>query len=214
MAVSKVAYDGHTLIDLTGDTATAADVATGKKFHLANGEQATGTNTGGITPTGTINITSNGTHDVTSYADANVNVPSGAATFAYACALTITLDNFIEDSETFDLDVAYRGADDLDPSKVIWKTETYSFYGGDIGTPARYTITHTLYLTPMDSDGTYKDGVYIPVGDGGTISNITSCVNCFPRFVTMDQHGSTGTENAYLTITGNTASCNVNFSNL
>lgn len=48
MAVNKVVLNEETLIDLTGDTATAADVARGKTFHLANGEQATGTaETGG-----------------------------------------------------------------------------------------------------------------------------------------------------------------------
>ena len=35
------------LIDLTGDTATASDVAQGKTFHLANGTQTTGTAAGG-----------------------------------------------------------------------------------------------------------------------------------------------------------------------
>lgn len=47
MAVNKVIYDGSTLIDLTGDTATASDVASGKTFHLANGTQAIGTASGG-----------------------------------------------------------------------------------------------------------------------------------------------------------------------
>lgn len=41
--VNKVVYGSETLIDLTGDTATAADVLTGKKFHLKSGAQATGT---------------------------------------------------------------------------------------------------------------------------------------------------------------------------
>ena len=205
MAVSKVAYNGQTLIDLTGDTATAADVATGKTFHLANGVKTTGTNTGGITPTGTINITTNGTHDVTSYANANVNIASGAASFDYACALTITLDN-TPDEDGFDLDVAYRGADALDPSKVVWKTETYHFTDGSL------TVTHTINLTPMDAEGIMKDGIYIPVGDGGTKSNITSCVNCLPQFV--EDNGQTGTEHVYTTITGHTASCTVYYSNL
>lgn len=44
---NKVEYAGQTLIDLTGDTATAADVARGKIFHLASGAQAIGTLEGG-----------------------------------------------------------------------------------------------------------------------------------------------------------------------
>ena len=39
---NKVIYGNNTLIDLTGDTATASDVASGKTFHLASGLQATG----------------------------------------------------------------------------------------------------------------------------------------------------------------------------
>lgn len=46
MAINKVVYGSETLIDLTADTATAADVAQGKTFHLANGVQATGTASG------------------------------------------------------------------------------------------------------------------------------------------------------------------------
>lgn len=37
-----VLADGRTLIDLTGDDATAADVLYGKKFHLKSGASATG----------------------------------------------------------------------------------------------------------------------------------------------------------------------------
>ena len=44
---NKVVYFGQTLMDLTGDTATAADVAQGKTFHLASGAPATGTASGG-----------------------------------------------------------------------------------------------------------------------------------------------------------------------
>lgn len=41
--VNKVIFGDETLIDLTGDTAVASDVLSGKKFHLKSGEQATGT---------------------------------------------------------------------------------------------------------------------------------------------------------------------------
>lgn len=42
-SANKIIYGNETLIDLTGDTATEADVASGKTFHLASGKQATGT---------------------------------------------------------------------------------------------------------------------------------------------------------------------------
>lgn len=43
--INKVVYGGQTLIDLTGDTVTASDVARGKKFHDKSGATMTGTNT-------------------------------------------------------------------------------------------------------------------------------------------------------------------------
>lgn len=42
---NKIIYGGEVLIDLTQDDVTAADVASGKKFHLPSGETSTGTNT-------------------------------------------------------------------------------------------------------------------------------------------------------------------------
>lgn len=45
MAVNKVIYGNDTIIDLTGDTATEADVVSGKSFHLKSGVQAVGTAT-------------------------------------------------------------------------------------------------------------------------------------------------------------------------
>ena len=42
MAVSKVIYGTETLIDLTQDDVTAADVKSGKVFHLPDGTQGTG----------------------------------------------------------------------------------------------------------------------------------------------------------------------------
>lgn len=42
---NKIIYGGDVLIDLTQDDVTAADVTSGKKFHLPSGATATGTNT-------------------------------------------------------------------------------------------------------------------------------------------------------------------------
>lgn len=57
MAVSKVTLVNNnvsqTLIDVSNDTAVAADVAQGKTFHLATGEQAVGTASGQSLPTQT-----------------------------------------------------------------------------------------------------------------------------------------------------------------
>ncbi len=44
-AISKVVYGNTTLIDLTGDTITASDLANGKTAHGADGELITGTST-------------------------------------------------------------------------------------------------------------------------------------------------------------------------
>lgn len=45
MAINKVIYGGNTLIDLTTDTITAADLRTGVKAHDNSGAQITGINT-------------------------------------------------------------------------------------------------------------------------------------------------------------------------
>ena len=52
MAANKVILNGETIIDLTADTVTEADVAQGKTFHSADGQMRTGTASatgGGIT---------------------------------------------------------------------------------------------------------------------------------------------------------------------
>lgn len=49
--VNKVIYDGNVLIDLTGDTITAADLTYGKIAHDKSGAEITGTNTKDSTTT-------------------------------------------------------------------------------------------------------------------------------------------------------------------
>ena len=71
MAVSKVTYGGSVLIDLTQDTAVESDVASGKKFHKADGTAAVGTGSGG-----TINL-QNKTVNLGSAAPAQTSADDG-----------------------------------------------------------------------------------------------------------------------------------------
>lgn len=73
--VNKVEFGGDTLIDLTADTAEAADVASGKTFHLKSGARTTGTASyaGAPTNNGNANVANAilyGTVDSTSTATA------------------------------------------------------------------------------------------------------------------------------------------------
>ena len=81
MAANKVILNGETLIDLTQDSVTEADVAEGKTFHKADGEQAVGTAVivGEITLQNKT-ITENGTYTpdegYTGFGEVTVNVES------------------------------------------------------------------------------------------------------------------------------------------
>ena len=92
MAVSKVKYNGVMLINLENDTATAADVRTGKTFHLADGTIATGTYSGG-----------------------------GGATpeFPRSITVTFTLDKDYDETPE-NVAIYYRGFDAN--NNVVWRT--------------------------------------------------------------------------------------------
>lgn len=70
-----------TFTDVTGTTATAADVAQGKVFYAADGTETTGTASGGSATIEPLSVTANGTYNppsgVDGYSPVVVNVPSG-----------------------------------------------------------------------------------------------------------------------------------------
>lgn len=94
--VNKVILGNETLLDLTGDTVTAANLAQGVTAHDASGAAIVGTfdkASGSVyqdadgylvvddnkssAPQGNLSITANGTYDVSDYAGASVDIPVG-----------------------------------------------------------------------------------------------------------------------------------------
>lgn len=127
---NKIIYNGNTLLDLTGDDVTAADVAEGVHFHLPSGEPSVGTATigsviiadipdshgGTIKNITTVNsvtmgqktITTNGTYDSSDdeydgYSSVTVNVPSSSPTLQ---TKSVTPS---ESSQTVTPDTGYDG---------------------------------------------------------------------------------------------------------
>lgn len=189
MAVSKVAYDGHTLIDLTGDTAVEADVASGKTFHKADGTQAVGTAAGGG---GTVNL-QNKTVNLGSSAPPSVSADDGydglgqvsfnvsgisatnikngesicgvngtynpAANFTRHITLTFST---VDGTTPADILVTYRGADTVTPQNVVWK----SLAPDQVETEPGYFDYECEFDLVTGSVTSQADGAYIAVGGG------------------------------------------------
>lgn len=79
-----------TIIDLTGDTATEADVALGKLFHLADGNQAVGTGGGLEFETGTFSPSSGTDMPTVSFTKSHTKPPSIVAVFALSTSSAYT----------------------------------------------------------------------------------------------------------------------------
>lgn len=86
--VNKLILGNETLFDISGDTATAADVAQGKTFHLASGAPAVGTASGGGGGTpivwgpirGDAELAKSWTYDKLIVADEDIAIPSYTTT--------------------------------------------------------------------------------------------------------------------------------------
>lgn len=128
--VNKVSYvengTPRTLIDLTADTVTAADVAQGKTFHLPSGAPATGTATGGAggsvyqdaqgylvlddeggggsVTVEALSVTANGTYTAPTgraYSPVTVNVSGGGDTWSWMGRNPVKLATMPKEHSTF-----------------------------------------------------------------------------------------------------------------
>ncbi len=166
--------EGNTLIDLTGDDVTQADVKTGVKFHDKSGAQKEGT-FAGIIPTGKITITSGSEIDCAAYATAQVsdanlkaeNIKSGVTILGVtgthagsgSLAISTTGNKDVGDYKYAYIDVANIA--NLDPANIV-KDVTIL---GVTGTAVAGTGTGDAKLnTPSISLGTLspsQDPLYI-----------------------------------------------------
>lgn len=147
MAINKVEYKNRVLIDLRPTTAIASDVALGKKFFLANGEQATGTNSGdggtislqskNIIPSETVQtITADNGYDGLS------QVSVGAISSTY-------VGSGIDRNDSSDLTAS--GAIVSVPAGYYAESASASVANGTAGTPtvSKGTVSnHTITVTP------------------------------------------------------------------
>lgn len=149
---NKVDYikDGvlKTLIDLTGDTATASDVALGKLFHLANGEQAVGTGGGLEYETGTWSPSSNTTTAPTiSFSKTHTGPPA-----FIAMSKTGTGSNAQNAYLRYNwVDMSRAIADWGTPSSGTWyKSYEFLTYANTSTSETNYTTTHTNDITRIN----------------------------------------------------------------
>lgn len=147
--VNKVEYGGQTIIDISGTTAVASDVAQGKIFFTASGAQATGTATGGgssmeILVTAPAGATVTASKDGVTYS--GVEDPQNPGSY------TVSIPEY----GTYTVTAAYRGQTESKPVTVAKESVTL-----DAFVPAGYTP-----LDYLQSSGTqYLDtGISAPNG--------------------------------------------------
>lgn len=70
---NKVIVNGQAIIDLTGDTVTAAHLHSGFTAHDKSGKPITGY---AVIPTGSTTVTANGSYSVTQYETVVVSIPT------------------------------------------------------------------------------------------------------------------------------------------
>ena len=144
--------DGTVLIDLTTDTAEAADVASGKYFHLATGERVAGTNTYDSNTTDANALASEILSGKTAYVNKNkiegsmTNQGAVTATLATASAVYVVPAGYHNGLGTVEIDSTEQAkliaSNIKDGVTILGVLGTYSG-----GTATAGSVSATPYLT-------------------------------------------------------------------
>ena len=164
--INKVVYGSGTLIDLTGDTVTANDVVSGKKFHLASGATATGA------------IPTVGATTITPTTSTQTVVESGKYT-------TGTIKVAAMPTGTLGAPTITVSAAGLITAKATVQTAGYLATTASTTSTSQLTVKAAQTYTPSTqaqtiASGQYLTGVQTISGDADLVaSNIISTANIF-----------------------------------
>ena len=185
--INKVIYGGNTLIDLTGDTVTASDLAYGKTAHDKSGTVITGTNTNDSDTTDATASAAEILSTKTAYVNKNKitgEMPNrGAVTGTISTLLPYTIQNGYHDgSGTVSIDSTEAGkiiAANIKSGVTILGVQG-SYSGETISVEANKTVTPSTTAQTILPSSTYD-----------YLAQVT--VNAIPYTETPNSFGTTVT---------------------
>lgn len=189
---NKVIYNGTTLIDLTTDTAVAADVASGKYFHLATGQRVQGSSTKNADTTDanmqasellygktgygaagtkiTGSMPNNGGNNVTVTGTSGTTIPagyydgSGKAVLDSTSATLLIADNIRENITILGVTGTMSGSEDVNPqAKTVTPTGSQQVITPDSPT-YNYLSQVTVEAIPYSETDNAQGGVTVTIG--------------------------------------------------
>lgn len=172
-----------TFTDVTGTTATAADVAQGKVFYAADGTETTGTASGGSATIESLSVTANGTYTAPSgvdgYSPVVVNVPTGGGA-SNVVQGTFNLNADGSQYKSIDIDIPYTGNGYPVAIQIFPSEGAFSYTGPFYSLIDRYAIaSYSAVKAQAEVPPTYgasgnENKAYVLTGYKSTASSATS----------------------------------------